>query len=63
MKELQREVSSQIGRFLTWGQAVSIDQARRVLRFLPESREELLVEFECEASPDTEQLDARLVSY
>jgi len=53
----------QIGQFIRFGQRVTIDQARRILRFIPESREETLVEFDSEGSPSDEELDLRITSY
>ena len=51
------------GRFVRWGQAVTVDQAKRLMRFLPEAREEKLVEFDLEQAPTQEQLETRITSF
>lgn len=53
----------ELGKFIHWGQPVSIDQARRMLQLLPQYQEDQVVEFECEDCPDTEELDIRISSY
>jgi len=56
-------METQIGRFIRWGQTVTVDQAQKILRFLPLSREEELVEFDTERTPEDEELDIRITSY
>ena len=55
-------MESEIGRFVQWGAAVSVDTARRLLRILPIAENEQVVEFDCEDCPDTDQLDIRVSS-
>lgn len=55
-------MESEIGRFVHWGAAVSVDTARRLLRILPVASQETVVEFDCETTPDADQLDIRVSS-
>lgn len=52
-----------IGKFIDFGPAVSIDVARKLLRILPATDDEKVVEFDAEGAPEVEDLDARLISY
>lgn len=55
--------TDQFGKFIRWGQSVTIDQAKRLLRVLPIAQDENVVEFDEERTPTDEELDLRITSF
>jgi hypothetical protein len=59
MLELERE----LGKFVRWGEQVTVDVVNRVLKLIPESRLEVLIEIPNEDVPAEDALRARCSSY
>lgn len=54
---------TEIGRFIHWGAAVSMDVAKRLMTVLPLSRPEDLVEIPNEDCPEDETLSLRVSTW
>lgn len=52
-----------VGKFIRWGAAVTVDTAEKLLRILPISRPEDLVEIPNEDIPEDEALGLRVSSW
>jgi len=52
-----------VGRFIRWGAAVSVDAAEKLIKFLPFSRPEEMVDIPNEDCPEDEALDLRCSSW
>ena len=49
----------EIGKFIRWGEAVTIDLVRKVIRLIPEGQQADIVEIPNEDTPSEEALDLR----
>lgn len=58
-----QDQETNVNTFLAWGTPVSIDAKARLLRELPFSQPENLVEIPVTADPTEEDLEARVSSY
>jgi hypothetical protein len=56
-------MENEIGKFVRWGEAVTVDIVKRIMTFLPESQPEELVEIPSEETPSDEALGARVSSF
>jgi len=57
-------MENEIGRFVRWGEAVTVDVVRRVMSFLPESKPAEIVELpDADETPSDEALGARVSSF
>lgn len=63
MSEIIDQKVRELGRFVRFGTPIAIEAARKMIRFLPEAREEELVEFPNEDVPSLEALDERCAWY
>jgi hypothetical protein len=55
--------TAEIGKFIRWGEAVTVDIARKIMRLIPEAQQEEIVEIPNEDTPSEETLDLRCSSY
>jgi hypothetical protein len=55
--------TNEIGRFIRWGESVTIDLVRKVMKLIPEGQPENLVEIPNEDTPSEEALDLRCSYY
>lgn len=53
----------ELGKFVRWGEAVTIDMARKIMRVLPISAPVEIVEIPDAESPSDDALNARVSSY
>lgn len=60
--DIKDQVAS-VGRFLQWTQSVSVDQARKLLKVLPEYQDAEALDIDDAATPDDEHLRIRIDSY
>lgn len=59
----ERMETREIGKFIQWGEAVTIDLVRKVLKLIPEGQQEQVVEIPNEDTPSEEALDLRCTYY
>ncbi len=55
--------TKEIGRFIKWGEGVTIDLVRKVMQLIPEGKPEKIVEIPNEDTPSEEALDLRCTYY
>jgi hypothetical protein len=56
-------MENELGKFVRWGEAVTIDIVKKVMSFLPESKPAEIVELPQESDPSDEALGARVSSF
>ena len=56
-------MENEIGRFVRWGEAVTVDIIKKVISFLPESKQAEIIELPEECDPSDEALGARVSSF
>jgi hypothetical protein len=61
--EVIGDMENEIGRFVRWGEAVTVDIVKKVISFLPESKQAEIVELPEECDPSDEALGARVSSF
>ena len=56
-------MENELGKFVRWGEAVTVDIVKKVLSFLPESKPGEVVDLPEECDPSDEALGARVSSF
>ena len=56
-------MENELGKFVRWGEAVTVDIVKKVLSFLPESKPGEVVDLPEECNPSDEALGARVSSF
>ena len=61
--EVIGDMENELGRFVRWGEAVTVDIIKKVISFLPESKQAEIIELPEECDPSDEALGARVSSF
>jgi hypothetical protein len=56
-------MENELGRFVRWGEAVTIEIVEKVMSLIPEARSAEIVELPEECNPSDEALGARVSSF
>jgi hypothetical protein len=56
-------MENELGKFVRWGEAVTVDIIKKVMSFLPEARSAEIIELPEECNPSDEALGARVSSF
>ena len=61
--EVIGDMENELGKFVRWGEAVTVDIIKKVMSFLPESKPAEIIELPEECNPSDEALGARVSSF
>jgi hypothetical protein len=61
--EADMQTTTELGKFVRWGEAVTIDMARKIMKVLPIAQPEELIDLPDDNRPSDEALKARVSSY